>query len=176
MSYKSRHVTFSDGEFERWILNGMKNAYTVEEYVGFGNQIYILDYSANNLDDWKEYPFSTTEELLTLLEELKESKELCVKFANNRTILRPMTQRKKACSPKDNEKYYVLQGDFSRGIGYFCSIRRKSIRYSYEPIERAVRGFTTEKQATAYAEKYKERMGKYNLRPFLVDTAVAAQA
>ena len=43
--FKTRHRPFGKGEFERWILCGLKSAYTIEEYVGFGNRFAIHDYS-----------------------------------------------------------------------------------------------------------------------------------
>ena len=43
MCFKTRNKCFEAGEFERWILNGMKSALTIEEYVGCGmNFIFLI--------------------------------------------------------------------------------------------------------------------------------------
>ena len=59
---KSRNTAFEVGEFERWILAGMKSAYTVEDYTHFGNTVQVFDYEANRRTTVK-----TTSELLETL-------------------------------------------------------------------------------------------------------------
>jgi len=69
MDFKSRNRCFENGEFERWIINGIKNAYTIEEYVSFGNRFFVLDYSPAETEKWKKHSLKTTTELLKILEE-----------------------------------------------------------------------------------------------------------
>lgn len=44
--WKARYNAFSPDGMRRWVVNGMKTACTVEEYVEAGNTLFILDYSA----------------------------------------------------------------------------------------------------------------------------------
>jgi len=92
--FKTRNRPFGQGEFERWILCGLKSAYTIEEYVSFGNRFEINDYSAKKIDDWVLYPFSTTAEFLELLDQLKNSRLLNIHIKDNRHVCRPHQHRK----------------------------------------------------------------------------------
>lgn len=65
--YKSRNRRFEPGEFERWILGGMKAAYTIEEYVEMGNTPYLVDSTG---EQPVEYYIDTTDKLLEHLQEL----------------------------------------------------------------------------------------------------------
>ncbi len=79
---KSRNRAFEIGEFGRWILAGVKNAKTVEEYVSYGNRFFVLVYSEK-----KKIPFATTGELLKILEKYKGSRDLNITFADNRDFI-----------------------------------------------------------------------------------------
>lgn len=86
---KSRHRSFELGEFGRWILAGLKNAKTVEEYTAWGNQLLIIDYT----DDYTSYPIRTTEELLTVLERFKGNRNIGMSFQDKRAVYRPKRRR-----------------------------------------------------------------------------------
>ncbi|MBR0277900.1 MAG: hypothetical protein IJQ50_05530 [Clostridia bacterium] len=162
--FKSRNRAFGRGEFERWIINGMKRAYTIEEYVAMGNSPYILDYS-KDMDEWKEYPFKTTDEFKKLLKELKGSKNLNVAFEDNRSVNKPFITPKTS-KIKDADKYYVLKG-FLWSTAYFCSIRKRSITYCAIPSGYGVKAFPTENAANRYLEKYGDRLKRFNFKPEL---------
>ena len=110
MMYKSRHRAFDNSEMERWIINGMKRAYTVEEYVSFGNSLYVLDYSKGRSSEWERHYFATTDELLGILGRLKDTRSLEIKLGNNREAYRPKGQgaprsKRRTC---DLDSYYTL--------------------------------------------------------------------
>lgn len=86
--FKTRYRPFEAGEFGRWILCGFRSAYTVEEYIRYGNQLEINDYSGE-YGNWRQYPFSNTAELLALVEKLKGRPLLNVHFLDNRQVYRP---------------------------------------------------------------------------------------
>ncbi len=79
---KSRNTVFEIGEFGKWILAGVKNAKTIEEYVSYGNRFYVFVYSEK-----RKLPFQTTEELLKILEEYKGCRDLEISFENNRDFI-----------------------------------------------------------------------------------------
>ena len=58
---------------------------TVEEYVSWGNQIFVIDYA----DDWKLYPARTTQELLDTLRRFEGSPDIGVIFGDKRKLYRP---------------------------------------------------------------------------------------
>ena len=160
-SFKSRHRAFAEGEFERWIINGMNRAYTIEEYSKMGNSMYILDYSSDN--EWKRYPFKTTDEFMLLLDELKDARMLSVSFTDNRSVNKPIYNPKTA-NVKDLDTYYVLRG-FLWSDAYLCSIRKRRITYCATPSGYGVKAFPTESAANKYLEKYKDRLAKFNFKP-----------
>ena len=169
MCFKTRNRCFDAGEFERWILCGMKSALTVEEYTSCGNTINIVDYSDSSIDKWERYPVHTTDEFLKLLDELKDRKCLNVEFENNRQVYRPKKESKSERIRKLG-KYYVLRKDSELGP-YFCSFRKYHTVFCRTPDYIYARAFETEKEALKYLEKHKERLGRYKLKPVLIETA-----
>ena len=162
-SFKTRNRAFGPGEFERWIINGMNRAYTIEEYHKMGNSMYILDYSSGNLDEWVQYPFKTTEEFMLLLDDLKDAKMLSVSFQDNRSVTKPF-YAPKTSSIKDADTYFVLRG-YLWSDAYLCSIRKRRITYCHIPNGYGVKAFPTESAANKYLEKYKDRLVKFNFKP-----------
>jgi len=176
MIFKSRNQCFAPGEFERWIINGMKRAYTIEEYVSFENGFFVLDYSANETKEWKQHPFQTTDELLSILENLKASKSLDIKLCNNREVYRPKTSRapKTPLRASDLSEYYVLKGECDGNLAYFAGLNRKGgFRYTSYCPSSSVKVFRTEKDALQYLKKYHNRLlEKYNFAPERICKAV----
>lgn len=169
--FKSRNRIFEIGEFERWIINGMNRAYTIEEYTGMGNSLYVLDFSSEDLDEWQEYPFRTTDEFLHLLDMLKGSKRLSVSFTDNRKVIKPAGSPQ-SISLRKGGRYYVLKG-YLFSDAYFCSIRRKSVKYSIKPDDDEVRAFPTKADARRYLNKYKDRLSRFNFTVELYDASDA---
>ena len=169
MCFKSRNRAFEDGEFGRWIINGMKNAYTIEEYVSFGNSFYVIDYSSNDTQQWKQYPFSTTDDLLRILDELSDADRKDIKIMNNREVHRPKTNRANGdpLRIQDLPEYYVLKGIMNGHDFYFISFNRKGgFKYTYYRTVGAVKLFKTERDAQRYLDKYKDRLqAKYSFTP-----------
>ena len=143
---KSRNRAFEENEFRRWILSGMKSAYTVEEYAEFGNRVIVIDYSE---DRWMKYAVPTTEALLDKIQEL-EGHQITVGFWNNRHVNRPTMRRGKGQPFDFNSlpEYYVLLGK----QGYFVkrSSRRIWFARNVQSTHSAIRKFKTEKAAQKY--------------------------
>jgi hypothetical protein len=95
MSFKSRYKPFEPGEFERWILGGMKRACTVEEYCSFGNAFFVaVPPASGNIGDlWPRRPFTTTEEMLAILGEIGKLSEIRVSLENSRKLFLPTRAR-----------------------------------------------------------------------------------
>jgi hypothetical protein len=143
--FKTRHRPFGEGEFERWILCGLKSAYTIEEYVRFGNGFSIHDYSANNMDDWKLYPFSTTAEFLNLLEELKNSRLLNIHIHDNRHVCRPHRDKKWLKDYRKQKEYFVLSRCMACMItgSFFLQVTKHSYLSTVQSCHESVRTFPT---------------------------------
>jgi len=168
MIFKSRNRCFASGELERWIINGMKSAYTVEEYVSFGNSLYVLDYSASETNKWTRHPFETTEEMLNLLEKMKSSKSLEIKLRNNREVYRSKVHRspRKPLNTRDLSEYYVLKGEVDGHEAYFIKLNRKGgFRYAVPFINGHTKPFATEKDALRYLYKYQYIFKNYKFAP-----------
>jgi len=165
MCYKTRNKAFAPGEFYRWIVNGMNNAYTIEEYVSFGNTPFIDDYSSN--DRGRIRCFRTTEEFLTLLEQRRESAELNVGFCDSREVYRPVKRRPKP-KPADYQampEYFVLKFD----LGYFSRWHNcGGFVYTFDAKVSSARKFLKESDAAKYLVKYQDRFR----RPFTVERVV----
>jgi hypothetical protein len=95
MSYKSRYKPFAPGEFERWIIGGMKRARTVEEYCSYGNDFYISVAPAQDSgeEQWAKHSFTTTEELLAFINQLGKCPEIDISLENSRELYLPSRQR-----------------------------------------------------------------------------------
>jgi hypothetical protein len=165
MLFKSRNRLFEPGEFERWVVNGMKRAYTVEEYRKFGNELYVLDYSSSEYLHWPHHPFSTTEELLTILDKLNSVKELGIKMANNRDVYRPVNHRPRGhgLSANDLTEYYVLGGEGIYGnlkgmTVYLVKMKPHGISYLTYETSPHLKVFRSERDAEKYIQKYSLRL------------------
>ena len=139
---KSRNRAFEVGEFERWILAGLKSAHTVEEYRAYGNSVVVIDYERN----WSKASIASTAELLSLLEQ-RESAHISIGFAEDRHIFYPKTSgRKQPFDFSALARYYVLQSE--QGI----FVKRSSRRVWATLIAQAecVKKFRTESEAQKY--------------------------
>ena len=164
MCFKTRNRSFVPGEFERWILCGLKSAYTAEEYISFGNSMFILDYSTGEPSDWETYPFRTTVEFKSLLDKLAGRSHLNIQFVNNRTLSRPKRQ-KQSIRYHDLNEYYVLcrtTYDFE-GDRYFCTLKKTGYAYTHQCSD-SVRTFPTRKTAEKYLEKNLMRLKEFQAK------------
>lgn len=154
--YKSRNRRFAPGEFQRWILGGMKNALTVEEYIQAGNTLYIYN-CTEETPYWESHYFDTTQKFLDLIEQLSQKRELNVGFLNERSVLRPIRPRakKQKVDCRTLEAYYVIQYK----CGYFCKWTRHGFFYTAYADSASSRKFETEKEAQRYLDKYKSGFG-----------------
>lgn len=160
--FKSRNRHFEPGEFERWILCGLKSAFTVEEYVAARNKPEIHDYSDNKIENWKTYPFSTTQELLDMIESLKRCPMLNLHFKNNREVYRPV----RSSIDRDKTEYYVLSSKAAGGGDlFFCKLTRRGYRMSTNLSRDDVRAFESEREAQKYLDKYSSRFYGNNFKP-----------
>lgn len=143
---KSRNRSFEENEFRCWILSGMKSAHTVEDYVKFGNQVIVIDYSEER---WMKYSVPTTEELLDKIQEL-EGHRITVGFWDERHVNRPTMRRSERRSFDFSSllEYYVLLGK----QGYFVkrSNRRIWFARNVQSTHSDIRKFKTEKVAQKY--------------------------
>jgi len=92
MCYKSRNKPFVHGKFEAWIVGGMKLAYTIEEYGSAGNIINVVDYPNGMAERWRCQPFSSDEELFSLIKQLGIGRDIDISFSG-REITRPTARR-----------------------------------------------------------------------------------
>jgi hypothetical protein len=168
MIFKSRNRRFAAGEFERWIINGMKSAHTVEEYVSFGNRFFILDYSSSEIKEWTKHYFKTTEELLSILDSLKAGKRLNIQLCNNREVYRPKTRRapRKPLNVRGLPEYYILKGEVDGYSAYFIKLSRNGgFRYATSFISGQAKPFLTEKDALRYLDKNQHILKLYKFTP-----------
>lgn len=160
LNFKTRNRPFGIGEFERWILCGLKSAHTIEEYHQYGNSMEILDYSGE-YGTWTTYPFSSTEKFLELIDMLKERPMLNVRFPYSRTIYRPKQQRNSPKNYSSNDLYYVLCKDQNQ---YFCNLTKRGYCYTTEISNPAIRTFRGEKDAQSYIRKYPEKLAQMSVK------------
>lgn len=162
---KSRYKGFEDGELRNWVLAGMKRAFTVEEYVKCGNTILLEDLDIN---PHTTTVFTTAEQLLKLLEEKKNAKELDISYANSRMVYRP--KKKKVDKLVGKEKVYVLMKTDANGRErYFCRYRRKRYVLATDSTLPFVRLFVSEKEAQRYLQKYREQLKSLGLSVKCID-------
>lgn len=100
--YRKRNVPFKSGEFKDWILTGIVNAATVEEYVQVGNALFLNSASKGSLCD-----LYTNNGLLRSLEEYKDEQGLNITFYNSRDFVKPTKKRKNPDSCLDFDRQYV---------------------------------------------------------------------
>lgn len=159
--FKTRNRQFESGEFERWILCGLKSAFTIEEYIAAGNRLEIHDYSEQEIKDWKRYPFSTTEDFLSLIESLKGRPLLNIHFEDNRNVYHP--KKRPACF--DQQEYFVLLSHQSTDV-FFCNLTRRGYCCTHNGLNDRVRVFATESAASAYLKKYADRLKGFEAHRF----------
>lgn len=148
--FKTRNRAFQPGELERWILCGMKRAYTVEEYTSFGNRLYLHDYTDS---DTKSYPIRTTDELLELIRKMPDGRELNLCFQDERSVLRPTQKR------KQRQRVNFAQLDEFHVIRYKSVYFYKWTKHGFQamPYPSSAMKFESEKKAQKYLDKYKDR-------------------
>lgn len=139
---KSRNRAFEVGEFERWILAGLKSAHTVEEYRAYGNSVVVIDYERN----WSKASIASTAELLSLLEQ-RESAHISIGFADDRHIFYPKTSgRKQPFDFSALDRYYVLQSE----QGFFVKRSSRRVWTALAAQADCVKKFKTEAEAQKY--------------------------
>ena len=158
---KSRNVSFGGEEFRRWILNGMKDAYTVEEYNMFGNLVYAsffdADYNAENIQ------IKSTDDLLKVLSEHSSATSITVRLGNNRTVWKPRRKRAKhnPFDYKELAEYYTLK--YSEGL-FLSRLWKNRIYFCPYWDSASAKKFKTQKEAERYCEKYNHVLHAYPLR------------
>ena len=89
MCFKSRNRPFDYGEFEQWIIGGMKRAHTIDEYCSAGNTLNVVDYPNGMVERWRIQPFSTEEEMLNIIGQFGAGHDFDISFSG-REITRPI--------------------------------------------------------------------------------------
>ena len=79
--YKSKNRPFEPDEFARWILAGTRSAYTVEQYVSFGNRPLLRDFAAGAPGE--DTAVRTTAQLIEEMQR-RSGHELLVGFKEDR--------------------------------------------------------------------------------------------
>jgi hypothetical protein len=168
MLFKSRYRVFGPGEFGRFVINGMKSACTVEEYRSFGNELYVLDYVTSGPRDWVKYPFTTTEELLSVLNRLGSANEINIRLNNNREVYRPVNHRPRGPGLRagDLTEYYVLGGrgvtkEIKGLIVYLVKLRPHGISYHIDSRSGFLKVFRTGRDAERYISRYENRLKQF---------------
>ena len=141
---KSRNRYFEVSEFGRWILAGMKSAYTVEEYRQYGNSVVVVDYD----DNYRRYPVASTTELLDKIKELAK-RSIDVSFDDDRHLSRPPQRNPgKPFDFQSISEFFVLH----TGQGYFVKRSNRRVWFIQKPnstMDR-VRKFRTVRAAEKY--------------------------
>ena len=122
---KSRNRAFEENEFRRWILSGMKSAYTVEEYAEFGNRVIVIDYSE---DRWMKYVLLGKQGYF-----VKRSSRR-IWFAQN--VRSTHSAIRKFKTEKAAQKYLTDNQKFFSGCAFTIECDRMEVR----PNERVKRG------------------------------------
>lgn len=178
--WKARNNAFTPDEILKWVVNGMKSACTVEEYIEAGNTLFLLDYSREEQSEWEKHYFSTEKELLELLETLKGSSRLNIEIME-RELSTPWRLRKPSLSRNTrlenqarlrNGEHYILKNSAGH---VFSSLKKGGGGYRYVWNEHSMqaRCFPTSKAAEKYLFKNIESL---NIRgeQFKVCTVKAA--
>ena len=147
---KSRNRGFGIGEFEKWILAGMRSALTVEDYVGAGN--VLMGYDNATDDTWY---IRTTDELLEALDRNRMNTRFHLTFRNNRDVRRPVISSRNM-NIRNMSEYYVLKGD----KGYFIRQRAGIIFTTMNRESEQIKRFQTELEAINYLEKYEWKLSQ----------------
>ena len=147
---KSQYEAFEVGEFERWILGGLRYAYTVEDYTHFGNTVQIMDY-----DTRKRTTVKTTAELLDAIEAGK-GKPIDIVFADDRSVKHPRRRRTPQVLSEFEalKRYYVLKNS----SGYFVRLSNSYVWGCANIESDQVRKFKSENEAKAYFKKFEHRL------------------
>lgn len=88
MCFKSRSKPFAPGEFERWIVGGMRRAYSIDEYISGKNTLFVVDYPNGMAERWRTQPFSTDAELFSIIEKFRAGTEFHISFGYQREVYR----------------------------------------------------------------------------------------
>lgn len=147
---KSRNRGFECGEFEKWIIAGMRSALTVEDYVGAGN--VLMGYDSVTDDTWF---IKTTDELLQVLAMNIANPHFRLTFRNNRDVRRPV-KRTECVGIESLPMHYVLKGD----KGYFVRQRAGIIFTTLNRDSEQIKRFSTEIEAINYLEKYEWKLSQ----------------
>lgn len=155
---KSRYRPFEAGEFQCWILSGMKSAHTVEDYGKYGNTVVVVDYDDER---WKRHSVATTDELLKKLQELA-GHAFTVAFLDDRHVTHPPVRsrvKRKRTDFSELPEYYVLRAVH----GYFVkrSSRRIWFAGNQKPQESQIRKFRSEKAARKYLDDNQKSFSNY---------------
>ena len=152
---KSQYKAFEVGEFERWILGGLRYAYTVEDYTHFENTVQIMDY-----DTRKRTTVRTTDEFLEAIRK-GEGHTIDVVFADDREVKHPRRRRtlKVVGEFEAMEKYYVLKNE----SGYFVRLSGSYV-WGVAKLTDQVKKFKSERETQAYYKKFEQRLRSHGYR------------
>ncbi len=150
----SRNRTFSGKEQARkWFMNGVKSAFTVQEYTEFGNNLYlsVLDFSSKTVERVVDVRITTTQQLLTELENalktLQKQQVLRLGF-RNRDINRPRHVKPER-EKKVLTKAYCIQ---TKSNCFLYKVKKYGFKVVLYPD--TAKKFRTQTQAQKYLAKY----------------------
>lgn len=155
---KSRGKFFSEDEFVRMYKNGIRGAKPLEFYIELGNTFEVRD-RTDYRDVKCKYP-KTTEEMLGMIEELKEKGASIGLGFSSRNLYLPKknkVEREKVLVEQDH--YYLL----ASGSDYFCGLKKYGYTYA-RFLCSSTKKFKTEKEAARYLKKYPERLKHFEVK------------
>jgi hypothetical protein len=161
-NFKSRHRSFAPGEYERWFVNGMKNAKPLEFYLEYGNTLRIVEHK--KYPDANYYYPKTEKELLEMITDL-------TKMGNRPSIgfvERNLTLPKRKKTTREKQKYPYFYALANQGA-YLVKLTRYGYRYVGYPGPGVVKKFKTESEAKKYLKKYAGRLSGF--KPVKVEEA-----
>lgn len=157
--HKSRYTYFESIDvFKQWIMAGVKNAITVEEFVKYNHFDYFIAKYIDYKTGYKTYEsgsIKTTEDLFEAIKKYsfyrKEDNQIQFKVDIPRDRRKPARQKRRK-EVKTIDSFYVLE----TSAGYFNKLTKRGYKYSYSTNNAKI--FKTYKEAERYLEKYKNRI------------------
>lgn len=154
---KSRGRFMTEDEIRKFYINGYKGAKSLEYYLELGNTFQVVE--GTNRDDMIWHKPKTTDELVELIERLVgEGKRISMGFTQRKLYLPKRTTVQKVTVENEQNHYFVL----CKRYEYFHKILKYGYRYS--GYSSSCKKFLTEKDATIYLDKYKDRLKDFSVR------------
>lgn len=166
-NFKTRNKMFKPDEFEKWFLNGIKNAKTIEEYDSYGIAVWATISISEEKPTFRQYCDKTriqkSEDILPKIESLKNkaiqngfTKEPTITIAfEGRDVMKRLPKRKRN-NIEETDEYYII--GYESGSTKLYIHQKTPIRFIFTHDKKYAKKFRTEKEATKWLEKYDNKL------------------